>query len=226
MWAMSRVLVAGSLLLLLPVTSLADSPGRLKVLGASLLVPGWGHAMLGQNKRATAFMAVDGAIWVGFGAFRLQGEIRKDRYIEIAELFAGVAEADGRSDEYYRRIGDFRSAEIYDDEVRRDARARHGDDLQARDDYFRRYRVPDDQAWEWRSTADWRRYRDKRSDSLRSFKRSQYLIGVAVANRLVAAVDAMRSVHRRDREESLGLFMDADPLDPSSVRIGVRLPVR
>lgn len=216
-----------AILLLVPASTRADEPGRLKVLGATLLVPGWGHRMLGQNTRATAFMSAEGAIWIGFGAFRLQGEVRKDRYVEMAELFAGVPEAEGRSDEYYRRLGDYRSAEIYDDEVRRDARARYGDDLAARAAYFERYRVPDDQWWEWDSSAEWRRYRDKRSDSLRSFKRSQYLVGVAVANRLVAAVDAMRSVHRRDREPQVGLFLNADPFDPSStVRVGVRLPLR
>ncbi len=221
-----RLIAALAVLSIVPALAGAEEPGRLKILGASLLLPGWGHRMMGQNTRATAFMATEGAIWVSFGVFRGQGEIRKDRYIEMAELFAGVPDAEGRSDDYYRQIGDYRSAEAYNDEVRRDARARFGDDLHAREAYFERYRVPDDQIWEWASSADWRRYRDKRSDSLRSFKRSRYMIGVAIVNRLVAAVDAMRSVHRRDRDTALHWYLDADPLDPSSsVRVGVRLPL-
>lgn len=210
-----------------PARAAADPPGRLKVLGLSLLLPGLGHRALGYPERSTALMTADAAIWTSFVTFRVQGSIRKDGYVEMAKTGAGVEQPDGRSDEYYRLLGSYSSSELYDDEIRRDARARFPYDLQARATYFDQHRVPDDQRWEWASSAEWKRYRDKRGDSLHSIKRSHYMLGLAVANRLVAAVDALRLVHRRGQEPALGLFLTADPLDPTApalVGVSYRLP--
>jgi hypothetical protein len=122
----------------------------------------------------------------------VQGELRKDSYIEMAGLLAGVDSPSGRSNDYYRLVGSYRSSEEYNDEVRRDARSRSGDDLQARADYYEQHRIRDELAWYWSSLDDWERYQDKRRDSNKAFKRAGTMIGVALGNRLLAAVDAGR----------------------------------
>jgi hypothetical protein len=197
-----------------PFPSRAEGPGRAKVLGLSLLVPGLGHQVLGSTTKAHALMAAEGAIWGTFGVFQLQGHARKDSYVEMAELFAGVPDANDRPGEYYRRLGRYFSSEEYDDEIRRDARARFPDDLAAREDYFERNRVPSDQVWLWSSLADWKGYQNKRNDSNRAFKRGRYMLGVAVANRLLAAVDAMRIVHRGGSAGRMSFSLVPDPEDP------------
>lgn len=189
-------------------------PGRLKILGLSLLLPGLGHRALGEDARSTPFFVAEAGVWTAYGVFQTQGHLRKDSYVEMAEIFAGIDDADGRSGEYYRNVGTYRTSDDYDDEVRRDARARHGDDLAAREAYFQAHRVPDPQRWEWTSRAQWARYREKRSDANQSFKRADYMIGFAVANRLVAAIDAMLLVHRRSQETSWNLHLEGDPFDP------------
>jgi hypothetical protein len=191
-----------------------DPPSRTKVLGLSLLLPGLGHRSLGSNTKAQAFFAAEAVIWGSFGLFELQGNVRKDRYVEIAEIFAGVPDADGRSSEYYRLLGRYRSSEEYDDEIRRDARARFPDDLSARDAYFQRNRIAEDQAWLWESNADWDRFQEKRNDSNRSFRRARSMLGIAVANRLLASVDAMRIIHRRHGSANIGFRLAPDPVDP------------
>jgi hypothetical protein len=228
--AMSALTAAVAIILVTcgaPARAAADPPGRLRVLGLSLLFPGLGHRALGYQERSTALMTADAAIWTGFVTFRLQGGIRRDGYVEMAKTGAGVERPAGHSDEYYRLLGSYYSSEAYDDEIRRDARARYPYDLQARATYFEQHRVTEGQRWEWASSAEWRRYRDKRGDSLHSIKRSHYMLGLAVANRLVAAVDALRLVHRRGQEPALGLFLSADPLDPTApalVGVSYRLP--
>lgn len=201
-----------------------EVPGRLKVLGLSLLLPGLGHKAMGYTDRATAFMSADGVIWVGYATFRVQTELRQDRYVETAKIGAGVQQAEGQSDDYYRLLGDYSSADLYDDEIRRDARSRYPDDLAGREAYFESNRIPDERRWDWASSAVWTRYRDERGDALLSNKRASYMLGLAVANRLLAAVDAMRLVHRRDQEPKLGLFLKADPVDPDMMaHLGVRV---
>jgi hypothetical protein len=190
------------------------SPDRLKVLGLSLLLPGLGHRELGEGTRSIPYLAAEAAIWTAFGIFQTQGRLRKDSYVDMAGLFAGVDDPKGRKGEYYRRLGTYRTSDEYDDEVRRDARSRYGDDLAGRASYFERHRVPDDQKWAWTSREEWQLYRDKRGDSNRSFKRSGYMIGFAVANRLVASIDAILLVHKRSPEASWNLYLHADPFDP------------
>ena len=82
----------------------------------------------------------------------------------------------------------------------------------------------DDQRWEWSSSAEWERYQDKRGDALQSNKRAEYMLGFAVANRLLAAVDAMRLIHKGGKEPSLGLSLTGDPLNPNTpAYLGVSL---
>ncbi len=209
-----------------PARAAEGSPGRMKILGLSLLLPGLGHRALGEPGRGYAYLGAEASIWGAFGVFQAQGKIRKNSYVEIAEVFAGVREASGRSSDYYRLLGQYRSSDEYDDEVRRDARARHGDDLNAREAYYERYRVPDDEVWSWSSLAAWERYRDKRNDSNRAYKRAGYMVGVAVANRLLAAVDAIRISHKRSSGSRMGFYLSADPFDPGEpTRFCVSLPL-
>ncbi|MBD3161475.1 MAG: hypothetical protein GF346_04650 [Candidatus Eisenbacteria bacterium] len=217
------------LVLCLAAPSLSAEPGpdRLKTLGLSLLVPGLGHLSAGYDGRAQGFMAAEAVIWGAFAVFEVQGELRKDSYIEMAELFGGVPDADGLSDDYYRLIGQYPSAEIYNDEIRRDARARHGDDLDAREAYFEQNRIADDRTWSWVSSAARQSYRSKRSDSNRSFKRAGYMVGVAVANRLLAAVDAMRLIHKGNESSAMRVSIRPDfPefREPAQLCVTVRFP--
>ena len=143
-------------------TAFAENPpGRLKILGLSILVPGLGHRSLGHNGRATAYLSAEAAVWCAAVVFEVQGRIRKDSYMEMAEIFGGVSDAENRSTDYYRRIGRYPNTDIYHDEIRRDGRARFGDDLEARAEYFARNRVPEDQVWSWTSYDDRQRYRDQ-----------------------------------------------------------------
>ncbi len=202
-------------------------PGRLKILGLSLLVPGLGHRALGLTNRSYAFMGAEATIWGAFGVFEAQGKIRKDSYVEMAHIFGGVRDASGRDGEYYRLLGSYRTSEDYNDEVRRDARARYGDDLQGRADYFEQHRIRDDLVWSWSSRDDWDRYQDKRRGSNEAYKRAGTMIGLAVANRLLAAVDALRIAHRADPSRAMSFYLAADPGDPGApARFCVSLPLR
>lgn len=228
---MKRVL-CGAVLMLVAwsvAASAAEPPSRLKVLGLSLLLPGLGHAALGHTTRGEAFMAADLGLWTTFGAFRVQGHLRSNSYVDMAGIFAGVQDPEGHPDEYYRQLGQYASSDEYNEEVRREARAQTGDDLAGRAAYYERHKVPADQEWRWTSAADWQRYQDKRSESQLSYKRASYMIGLAVANRLIAAVDAMRLAHghRSGQGEGISFYLSGDPSEPREpVRlcVGLRLP--
>lgn len=192
---------------------------NLRAVGYSILLPGLAQYQMGHKTRGLVYMTAEAAFWTAFFTYRIQGEIREDSYLQMAGAFAGARDLGSRSDDYYKRIGSWLSSDRYDELVLRDARAIYGDDLAARDAYFQANRTPADQAWQWQSIAALRAYREKRSDSQRAFKRSRDMIGLAVANRLVAVVDAVL-LGRGRAESDTGMRLHLQPARIGNETIG------
>ncbi len=125
----------------------------------------------------------------GFVMSEIQGHSRKNDYIEYAEQFAGVSDAGGQPDWFYRNLGSYGSYEDYRDDIARTARAIYGDDLAARAAYIEEnlQGVPH---WEWPSREQRLEYRDRRESSRSAFRRASFFVGGAILNRLVSVVDA------------------------------------
>src|SRR5882762_7052343 len=61
-----------------------------KALMLSLLLPGVGELYSGHKGRATGFFISEGAIWANFVAWEISGRLRRDNYIEQAQINAGL----------------------------------------------------------------------------------------------------------------------------------------
>lgn len=200
-----------------PGAGSGDDPGpNLRKSALSLLLPGLGQMRLGETSRGMAFLTAEAGFWAGFAVFRTQGSLRKDSYIEMAGLFAGVLSASGRSDEYYRRISNWSSSDAYNQVIRREARVLHGDDLEAREAYYEVNRVAPDAEWRWESDAARQRYRDKRRDSAAAYRNSRNMLGLALANRVVSMLDAALLARRK------GLSLTLSPAEgPAAARLSL-----
>lgn len=196
----------------------AESTQRLKTIGLSLLVPGLGHIDAGHRQRAIPYLVLEAGFWTAFGVSRVQGSLRRDSYVEMAGIYAGVDRAEGRDDDFYQRIGSWSSSTSYDQLVRREARTLYPDDLAARAAYVEANRTPDDSAWEWESRAAWLRYRDKRQSSQDAYRRASSMLGLAAANRLVAMLDATLLLNRKGESRALHLQM-APGRDPGVTQL-------
>lgn len=194
-------------------------------IGLSLLLPGAAQLRMGEGRRAAAFLVTEAATWMAWAVFRTQGAQRRDSYIEMAELKAGVMRAGGRDDAYYRLLGNWSSSSSYDQLVRRDARDLYPHDLQGRAAYFEANRTPADRAWRWETLAAWDRYSAKRNDSRQAYRSARMMLGLAAANRVVAMVDAslLASRHGRDTGLRLQAFPGSD-LGSASVGLSLQLP--
>ena len=156
----------------------------------SLLLPGLGESYLGYKGRATAFFVVEGAIWVSFAAFRIQGDHREDLYKEFAEVHAGVAQRN--DEEFYRTIGNFIGADgpfSANEQVRRQARSIYPDDREAQDEYFEENAYTGEDEWRWSSEGRLEAYGDMRSSAENSYHNSELAVGLLVANRILSVVD-------------------------------------
>lgn len=198
---------------------------RMKVIAASMAIPGWGQKMTGHSGRAEAFLGAEIGIWTAFTVFQVQGHLRRNSYIDYAEVMAGVQNGDNASEEYYRNVGRYMSTEDYMQDVQRDARARYLDDLEARRAYVENHSIPTDRRWEWENQSDRHRYRDKRSASMSAYQRRTYMIGVGIVNRLLSAIDAARSFQAPGSNRGLTFHLQPDPDNRGPLQFCVSIPI-
>ena len=192
-----------------PMT-LNDVPAKVnsrKALMLSLLLPGLGERYSGHNARATGFFISEGAIWANFVAWEIAGRLRRNDYIEQAQINAGVG-TDSESDDYWRLVGTYtRSSgsgpDSYEDALRRDARNEFPTDPAAQDAWVAERLPTGDRAWDWSSAALQESYRTTRQNSNRAYNRAKFSFALAILNRIASAIDT-QMLHRGDvkRRES------------------------
>lgn len=182
------------------------SPG--KAVLYSLLLPGLGDWKMGNKNRATVFFALEGLIWVSFATFHVQGGDYEDEYQNLAARFAGVTSTD-HSDDFYATIRDYDSSDEYEADIKNEGRD-YDTGSEALDQYFLENRVEDYEPWMWASTERRLQYSETRSASKTAYRRADYMIAAAAANRVVSAVFAYAAARSASKHE-VGLDLDISP---------------
>ena len=183
----------------------------------SLLLPGLGDYQLGNKGRATMFFAAEGVIWISFAMFESQGHQREDDYQDLAVRFAGVSRT-GHSDDFYAHVREFDNSEEYEADLKLEGRQKiyeasgSLEDLNADalEKYFVDNRVSDYEPWVWDSLEKRLQYSEVRSSSKTSYRRADYMLVAAVANRLVSAVVAYTAAHSME-PKTVGYHLDFNP---------------
>jgi hypothetical protein len=172
-----------------------------KAAGASALLPGLGQKYAGRDTRAAVFFVAEAAIWTLFTVYRVQGEIREDRYIEFAGVNAGAPS--GEDGDYYEHIGFWNSLEQWQDIVRRDARTLFPDDPSAQAEYFEQNKLYDQsESWAWADDETRTRYRVLRSRSEGAYHNARLALGAALLNRFVSVIDAVALTRKHNQQLS------------------------
>jgi len=163
--------------------------GRKSVVKAALLsalLPGAGEYYLGNRGKARYFFTVEAISWAACIAYRTYGHWKRDDYIRYAKTHAN-ANLEGKSEAYrdlvgfYTSIDDYNSlGRVYDPER----------------PYL--YDTPDNH-WRWQSGADQATYRNLKNHSREAYRRAKFMVGIAVANRIISVLDAIRDTRRANR---------------------------
>jgi hypothetical protein len=179
----------------------------------SLLLPGLGDYKLGNKGRATAFFAAEGVIWISYAMFDTQGHERENDYQDLAVRFAGVSRT-GHSDAFYAKVREFNNSDDYQADVilagRQAATGIQDLSADALESYFVANRVSDFEPWRWQSLDKRLQYSEVRSSSKTSYRRADYMLAAAVANRVVSAIVAY-SAARSVEPKTVGYHLDFTP---------------
>ncbi len=157
----------------------AGGKSVLLAVGLSILLPGSGE-MYAENSHVGGYlMAADGALWLTYAGFVLQGNWIMDDARRFAAQRAG-ADFNGKDEQFAVNVGNFVSTDAYNT-----ARLRNRE-------YEVTYSSPGYQ-WVWSQEGDRVHYRGMRIKSDQMHQASQFVIGALVANRIISAFMAWRS---------------------------------
>ena len=156
-------------------------PSLSKALLLSILLPGAGEYYAGARFKGQVFMGVEAALWTGFAGYRVYGGWKTDDYEKLASARAG-ADLSGKDDFFHDMIGFYNNREEYNQ--------------LARLYYPDRPYFPDNRSydWQWDSEASRERYKQLKKDAQTAFRNSTFLVGLALANRIISVVDTYRTV--------------------------------
>lgn len=175
----------------------ARTKSKWSAVGLSLLYPGTGHLYLGDKYRSVPFLVAEGLTDVVIIVFAVKGYWQEQEYRWFAARYAGV-NPEGKDDEYFRIIGKYQNMWQYN----------YITLLFERD---RALLYPPEFDWNWRSDEDRLKYRGIWESSNRAWRNWKISLGIAIANRIISAIDVLRSAGKsRSFSFQISLLNSAD----------------
>ena len=191
-----------------------------KAAALSALLPGAGEYYVGSRDKAKYFFATEALTWIGFASFRIYGNWKKNDYIEYGNINAS-AQLDDKSDEFLDLVGFYESIDEYNS---------FGRVYDPERPYL--FDTPENH-WRWVTSEQQATFRELKNQSREAYRRSEFMVGVAIVTRVVSIVDAVRDAIRHNKKvefefsqtDDFHLKLDVDPLSSrQQVRLTLSTP--
>ncbi|MBD3219187.1 MAG: hypothetical protein GF310_13005 [candidate division Zixibacteria bacterium] len=172
----------------------------------SLALPGLGEMYVGRTGRAAGFLTAEAGIWASFAYFKHKESWLEDDYINLAVQHAAV-NPEGKDEFFYDMVGFYENRDEYNKISR----------VYTRSNPF----FPETPNWDWQWNSDdlQERYRSIKNDSKSQGRNANFALGLALANRVISAVDAWWSAKSYNRQFSPLMSKVHIKLTPSIVDI-------
>ena len=187
----------------------------------SALVPGLGEMHSQNYTKGAIFLATETAII--FSYFRLQSELdwARNSYKQYAFSVAGVPT--NMDDEYYQRIQNYMSSEIYNDDIIRDARNYfliYNTDPEGYEAYLEENLISEEDAWDWDNNDQWISYINLRLKKQDYEIYTNFAFAAAILNRIISIIDS--AVEARKFKRS-GQYLGKLSVDPDWNKKGIKI---
>ncbi|RMF57441.1 MAG: hypothetical protein D6748_11160 [Calditrichaeota bacterium] len=154
----------------------------------SLLLPGSGEWLMGNKTMGKIFLGSDALLWLSYWGSKSYVNILQNDLQGFAAVHAGV-HTGNKNDQYWIDIGTAGSIYEFNSERLLDR------------DIDGMYPETGDYSWQWDSEENRRAYLDKRLHRLDWKRRTTYLVGGLVLNRLISAIDVIRLLRKKKPTE-------------------------
>ena len=151
-------------------------PFELNPVLKSSLIPGWGEAVLENNKRARLFSSIELSLWTACLATYTASYHQMLQYQSFAVEHAGV-DADNKDHKYWVDIGNYIDIDQHNSEH---LRWRYLDEIYDESD-----------CWLWDNKNNMKNFESMRIRSDMLAKTGEYVIGAIIMNHLLSAIDTL-----------------------------------
>ncbi|RPH04780.1 MAG: hypothetical protein CBC06_005955 [bacterium TMED46] len=151
-------------------------PFELNPVFKSSLIPGWGEAVLENNKRARLFSSIELSLWTACLATYTASYHQMLQYQSFAVEHAGV-DAYNKDHKYWVDIGNYFDIEQHNSEH---LRWRYLDEIYDESD-----------RWLWDNKNNMKNFESMRIRSDMLAKTGEYVIGAIIMNHLLSAIDTL-----------------------------------
>ena len=151
-------------------------PFELNPVLKSSLIPGWGEAVLENNKRARLFYSIELSLWTACLATYTASFHQMLQYQSFAVEHAGV-DADNKDHKYWVDIGNYVDIDQHNSEH---LRWRYLDEIYDESD-----------RWLWDNKNNMKNFESMRIRSDMLAKTGEYVIGAIIMNHLLSAIDTL-----------------------------------
>ncbi|MCB9069329.1 MAG: hypothetical protein H6629_16165 [Calditrichae bacterium] len=165
----------------------AEKRGGVQNVFYSLILPGAGEWAMGNKGAAKVFFGSEMVLWLGFWGAQSYVNILQNDMESFAALNAGVRTA-GKDDQFWIDVGTASDLDEFNHErlLERDIDATYPETAEYQ--------------WQWNSEDNRREYLQKRFDRLDWKRRTNWVVGALILNRLVSAIDVVRLLRKQTDE--------------------------
>ncbi len=174
-----------------------------KYIIASLAVPGAGEMWMKSHLKGEIFLWTDAAVWLTYGTMTTIGNSRNQSAKLFAREFSGSSMAQ-RTDNYYTALERYPNSDMYNEDVRRDARELYPNDPDQQRTYAASHSYTGNDAWAWGSDSLRYNYWRQRKSSRSVLHTAGFVIGAALVDRLASAIDVAFFTRTSSAGASLG----------------------
>ncbi|NUN09636.1 MAG: hypothetical protein HUU54_10715 [Ignavibacteriaceae bacterium] len=168
-------------------TSSLNPEKKKTILGIiySFILPGMGEYYAGDYSTGKYFTIADGAFWGTYLGMSYYSSHLRDNYITYSRSNGGTT-GEGKDDDYYANIGNYRDIYQYNDEM---AFQRRFDEMYDENTHF----------WKWNTTGERKSYRNMWVSSQQTKNSLRFVVGAAILNRVASTVNAVRLIVRHNK---------------------------
>lgn len=104
------------------------------------------------------------------------------------------------NDDYFKLIGNHITSDDYNENVRLNAQNYYGYGTEGYNEFVATYQITEDQAWDWESVENLKKYRKYRSDKQKNLQYGNFVIGSIIVNHIYSAIStAVKTKNQNER---------------------------
>lgn len=167
----------------------------------SALLPGMGELYADNYESGKYFTITDVSLVGVYFGVNAYGYWQKENYKSFAKTYGGVT-SDGKNDDYFAAIGNYKNIDQYNDEKALAQRFNEMFDKSVMN-------------WKWENETQRRQYRGMWISSQHAYNNLQFVVGGMLVNRLVSIINAVRSVvaYNKNQAQQTGwnFYIETNP---------------